>query len=217
MNSADLPRTGLWIYFIIGPTGKVYVGKSKRPHSRCGQYIHAVKNRNRKHVNDHLLNAMLKHGVSEFNMVAVEQCSDPAHLAERELFWIDTLGTTDRSRGYNLRRDSSTGMITHPETSARITKNLKSQWARGLRQDHAAKLSKSWDNRDRAAQGRLFSRVKTKWRYKLHIDDTCVDVTYHGLRALKLWSGAVSFFSRHKTDRAHVKGFIIEREAVNRA
>lgn len=217
MNPRTLPKRQIWIYLIVGPTGKIYVGKSKSPYHRCYQYLRAIRQQNTDHINRHLLNAINKYGVTSFQMIAWEQCDTPARAAEREIHWMDVFNTTERLRGYNLRRDTSTGMEVHAETSALISANLRRQWGAGMRDGHAEKLRKSWVTRDRQLQGQLFSRIKTKWQYYLVIEQQNIPFDYRGLRALGLWSGAVTYFSRYKTDRAVVKGLFIRREQLNRA
>ena len=71
-------------------------------------------------------------------------------LAEKELFWIGRLRVTDRNVGYNLRLDSSTGMVTHSETSIKISNRLKKEWSEGVRDGHSDKLKVSWESRDKS-------------------------------------------------------------------
>jgi len=54
-------------------------------------------------------------------------------MAERELFWMVELSSTDSETGYNLRMDSSTGMITHDSTREKISKRVKKEYADGTR------------------------------------------------------------------------------------
>jgi len=58
-------------------------------------------------------------------------------LKERELYWITTLDTINRDKGYNLRLDSSTGMVCNEETrkllslknSGENNPNYGNQWS----------------------------------------------------------------------------------------
>ncbi|WP_448043740.1 GIY-YIG nuclease family protein [Bradyrhizobium liaoningense] len=220
MNPVGLPTQGFWIYLIINPANdKVYVGKSKNPYGRCHQYLAGFRDRSTNRINQHLLNALEKYGIERFVFRLWEACDSPEHLAERELFWIDRFDTTNRAKGYNLRRDSSTGMITHPETSAKIRANLLRQHAAGVRADHSAKLSARWasDPERRKAQGKLFSKIKTKWLYWMWRDDEDpMLVNYDRLREYG-YSGVLSDFARYKTDFIEFKGEKILRMEAQRA
>lgn len=110
---------GIYSITHIG-SGKRYVGKSVNIERRiiahkCSLTSHDY---NPKSVNRHLYNAVQKYGWVEFKTEILESFlfADEENIAVRELFWIDFYGTVDRSKGFNLRRDSSTSMIVHPET-----------------------------------------------------------------------------------------------------
>lgn len=69
-------------------------------------------------INRHLWNAVRKYGIESFVFEVIEiVCAEHrATLAERELHWMAVFASTDRRFGYNLRADSSSGMIVHDET-----------------------------------------------------------------------------------------------------
>lgn len=214
MIPTTLPRTGLWIYLIINLTNnKVYVGKTKNPWSRCHQYLSGVRKQNTDRINQHLLNAFSKHGVDKFLFRLWELCDTTDHLAERELFWIDRFETTDRVKGYNLRRDSSTGMITHRETSEKIRANLARQYASGQRAGHGKKLIAAWaENPERrVAQGKLFSRIKTKYMYVISDDYGGKEVADFVLLRKRGLASVLSSFHRSGSNIAQLKGYRIER------
>lgn len=205
------------IYVILNTiTGKRYVGKTKCIYKRCYQYTNAFKREDYRKINRYLMNSFKKYGIENFQMYPVEFCSLNV-IAERELHWITELKTTERDIGYNLRLDSSTGMVAHKETSEKISSNLKRQWASGVRDDHSQKLKDSWVNNPerKAVQSALFTKYKTKYCYIVRFHDTTeIVLTYQGLVKMKLHTSVPSYFHRHAGDRHECKGYDVERVAV---
>ena len=204
------------IYAIINTVnGKTYVGKTKCIYRRCHQYLYDFENRSIGHINDYLYHSMVKYGIDAFEMVPLEFVS-LNELADRELWWMNHLDTLNHKKGYNLRADSSTGMITHEITSAKISARLKKEWADGKRDGHAAKLREKWKNPTRRkAQSKLFSKIKTKYEYEVTspsgVTESC---DYQKLVNWNLTS-ALSAFHRKKADTVTVKGYVITRRTVN--
>lgn len=101
-------------------SGKVYIGKSGNIEHRFWAHRYYLQKvpRSETHTNRHLWNAVQKYGISafQFKILEIFPAIDEALIAERELFWMDMHNSCDRKHGYNLRRDSSTGMVVHPET-----------------------------------------------------------------------------------------------------
>lgn len=197
------------IYQIVNLiNGKVYVGKTKCMWRRCHGYLTNIRKTNRNKINSRFMNAILKYGVDCFVFLPLELC-DLDLLAERELYWIDRMQSTNDDKGYNLRRDSSTGMITHSSTREKISKNLKQQWADGVRDDHSYKMKKSWENNleRRIAQSNRMSETKTKYVYIINNSEP---VTYGELCDLGFRS-ALSNFHRKKSDVVLCKGSRITR------
>lgn len=75
------------IYWIVGPTGKAYIGSSKNVERRLGEHARGLRRGN--HGNVHLQNAVNKYGIDAFIFQPIEYCSI-AQLIEREQFHIDT-------------------------------------------------------------------------------------------------------------------------------
>lgn len=202
------------IYVILNTiTGKRYVGKTKCIYKRCYQYTNAFKREDYRKINHYLMNSFKKYGIENFQMYPIEFCSLNV-IAQRELHWITELKTTDRDMGYNLRLDSSTGMITHEETSEKISNNLKRQWASGVRDDHSQKLKDSWANDTvrKAAQAAMFTQYRTKYCYVVRFPDgSDLVLTYKGLVKMKLNGAVLCKFSRHDGVRYTCKGYDVER------
>lgn len=213
MKPENLPKNGFWIYMIVNRNNmKLYIGKTKRPYHRCHQYIYDFRERAIGHLNNHLFNAMKLHGIENFDMVMLEQCENENSLAERELAWIDAFDSTNRRKGYNLRRDSQTGMIVHTETSKKISANLKQQWKDGVRSQHSDKLKASWVTNPsrRIEQSKLFKNNRTKWKYLIFFSETPFEADYEMLKALGMHS-IMSTFHRANSNVGTFKGWKVER------
>lgn len=111
-----------WGIYCIQNTSdnKIYIGKSKDIFRRISEHLFLLRKQSKSkslHENRHLYNAWHKYGESCFAYFVVEYTAENVNiLAERELYWIEYLNATDRKYGYNLRMDSSSGMICSEET-----------------------------------------------------------------------------------------------------
>lgn len=188
---------------------KIYVGKTRDMYFRCYQYTYDFRECRKDQINEYLLRSMVKNGIENFEMFPLEFCEIEL-LAERELFWMDELRSCESDRGYNLRRDSSSGMETHQNTRDKISRRLKGEWASGVRDGHSDKLKMAWARRGeagRAEQGRRFSRMKTKWEY---VVNGAEPILYAEL--VKMGLGyAVGKFSKYHVDTVELKGHIVSR------
>lgn len=202
------------IYAIVNKVNnKVYVGKTKCGYRRCHQYLYDFRERQIGHINDYLYNAMRKVGIDNFEMFPLEFC-DLNGIDARELHWMIELDSTNRNKGYNLRMDSSTGMITSSETSDKISNNLKRQWAEGLRDGHSEKLKKSWEgnSKRKKQQSKLMTNIKTKYEYVVTDPEGVTTlVNYQGLVDRGI-TGALTAFSRYKKNETMCKGYRIIRK-----
>jgi hypothetical protein len=109
--------------------------------------------------------------------------------------------------------DSNTGMITHPDTSKKISVNLKRQWANGERDGHGDKLKKSWSNNDKRKkqQSQMMTKNLTKYSYEVTSPKGSVEnCDYTRLTELGLKSVLSNFF-RKKSNDAMCKGFRVIR------
>lgn len=100
--------------------GKVYIGKASCIYRRMKDHI-ARLNTKSKDENPHLINSWHKHGKGNFEYFVLEFC-DLDGIEQNELHWIKYFNSTDREKGYNLRLDSSTGMIVSQETREKLRK-----------------------------------------------------------------------------------------------
>lgn len=115
VDRKDLNKCG--IYCIRNKVNqKVYIGKSKNIYCRIADHICGL-NKSSKNENRHLISAWHKYGKDNFEYFVLEYIElDEVLLADRELFWMKQYNSTCREFGYNLRLDSSTGVIIHEET-----------------------------------------------------------------------------------------------------
>lgn len=182
--------------------GKIYVGKTNCLYRRCQQYLYDIKHRRRDHVNDYLLAAIDKYGISNFEFFTLEFCPE-RRLASRELHWMDELHSTNRDCGYNLRRDSSSGMLAHADTKKKISKNLRKQWADGIRSAHSEKLRQAWKNNKlwHTSQAKVMRGVLTKYTYDVYLPKgTRFAISYSELKRMKMTSVISSFHQKRKDD-----------------
>lgn len=196
--------------------GKIYVGKTACLYRRCGQYKYDFKTRRLNHLNCYLIRSISAHGIENFEFFPLEFCGHD-DLAERELYWMRELGSTDRRRGYNLRMDSSSGMITHSETRERMSENLRAQWAAGVRSNHGEKLKAAWADATverRVQQAERMRSLRTKFEYEIRFPDGSTEVCdFRRLCELGLKS-APSSFARKRTDRVMIKGVQLTRRPI---
>lgn len=108
--------------------GKKYVGKSSNLFRRSVVYRNDWKTARYKSTNRYLQNAIAKYGITAFRFYALEY-ADISDIADLELKWMLVLQTTDRTKGYNLRLDSSSLTVIPEETKRRISEQAKLQWA----------------------------------------------------------------------------------------
>jgi len=203
------------IYAIVNTIdGKMYVGKTKNFYIRFKQHECDIQKR-RNNINDFLMSAIEKDGYKNFNFISLEICSKE-ELFYKELFWIEKLKTTELEFGYNLRKDTDVGMLTHDSTSKKISNRLKKEWKEGKRNDHSKKLKNNWEKNPerREAQSKIFSKTKTKYKYIVSQNGVEKILNYKGLNELGL-KDVVSYFHRKKSDDVICKGFRVVRKKAD--
>jgi group I intron endonuclease len=192
-------------------TKQVYVGKTKCLVNRSYHYNSAFKQKRHNQINDYLFNAMTKYGFENFIIEPLE-FYDITELAEKELAWITVLKSNNRWYGYNLRLDSSTGMITSAETSAKIKENITKQWANGIRDGHSEKLKSAWqrDPERLVSMSTYFSKLLTKYNYIVSNTEIFEICDYKRLEELKL-KYVLAKFWKHNTEIVSFKNYRIQR------
>lgn len=97
-------------------TNKIYIGKTtKTINERFKAHIRASI-LERSYIS-YLYNAMNKYGVDNFIIEELEQCENKEHLNNREIYWIQTLHSQDKSIGYNIQDGGEGGNVRSSEWS----------------------------------------------------------------------------------------------------
>lgn len=204
------------IYCIVNKeNGKRYVGKSKNIYKRMHQHRYdLIKGRSRNE-NNYLSASFIKYGIENFLYEVLEVCSIES-CCERELYWMDYFDTNNKDKGYNIRRDSSSGMITSKETSDKISKRLRKEWSLGIRSGHGDKLKSNWSNNieRKELQSKVMTKVKTKYTYDVICESFYfTDASYKDLCLLGLKNVIGSFFSK-KSDDVYYKNYRVIRRLL---
>lgn len=158
-----------------------------------GQTIQKLAQRRREHLSlkgykgSHLLNAIKKYGRNNFSVEVLEECSSIEQLDEREAHWIAKLGTTDRTKGYNIA-EGGHRVVLSEESRKKISNSLKGR----------PMLATTKDALRKANLGRKLS--------KEHIENT-----KRGLKGRKLSS------EHRKSISVRMKGKKPDREATRRS
>lgn len=200
-NKNDKGKCG--IYCIINAVNnKKYIGKSKNIFFRIKQHIYDLNTGRLGFENDYMKHSWNKYGSSSFTYIILEVLPiNNKILCERELYWIVKFNTLDRQFGYNIRLDSSSGMLINKETSEKISNNLKEQWKNGTRKSHSFKLEKYWKNNfeRKKEQSVILSKNLTKYVYNVYNMDKELlynYIKYVDLKNLKIYPN--SAFYKHK-------------------
>lgn len=92
-------------------SGKIYVGQSmKDDESYLGSGTILMK-------------ALKRYGRENFERTILENCTDKAHMNEREKFWIEHYDSTNRTIGYNISTGGVGGYL-GPEVSKKMAAKL---------------------------------------------------------------------------------------------
>lgn len=119
--------------------GKIYIGKSIDMHKRKINHINEL--RRGDHKNIYLQRAFNKYGEDSFLFSVVEYC-DADKLDEREIYWINKLGSF--GGGYNLTcgGEGNTGYVMSEESRKRMSDRMRGVFSG----DKNPMFGKSWRN-----------------------------------------------------------------------
>lgn len=149
--------------------GKRYIGKSINIEKRFSYHKSSLRRTERsKDTNRHLFNAVKQYGIENFDFEIIQSFDevDEQLISESELVWMDLFNTTNRNCGYNLRRDTSTRMVVHPETRIKQSENFTGEknsnygnsWTDEMK-DNARRIAL-----DRHSSGKYYN---DEWKSKL--------------------------------------------------
>lgn len=166
IKKSDRGKCGIYLIRNV-INGKVYIGASLNIGDRLRFHIRALRLKLRKSENEHFINSWHKHGEHTFTYIVLEECTKDL-LRSREFFWTNYYGSTNPKLGFNKRMDSENGMITHPETSARLKNS--SRWNKAtqeMRDAQAIITEKFWrDNPDKKTQMAKNVKLTRQEKYK---------------------------------------------------
>lgn len=118
---------------------KKYVGQTGRTiEARWKEHLHSARQPSRIKQCPYLYAAMNKYGSENFTIVEIDRSENEDQIDDVEELWIAKLGTTDRSRGYNISFGGASRP--HPDTRAKLSASLKGKpaWNKGrpMEEDH---------------------------------------------------------------------------------
>ena len=115
------------IYFIRNKTNnKIYVGQSINIPQRLRAHMSNARI-DKRTTNRHLYNSLRKYGSDNFEWGILQIC-DVKDLSECEAYWIGTLNSMDREKGYNNKLyDERSNEIHSSETREKISIALKNK------------------------------------------------------------------------------------------
>lgn len=128
LNTKDKNKAG--IYCIRNTVNnKVYIGKSINIYFRIKQHI-TLLNTKSKNENCYLVNSWHKYGKDSFEYIVLEYLEvNEKLISDRELYWIRNFESNNPEKGYNLRIDSSTGMVISESTRKKLSESQTKRYA----------------------------------------------------------------------------------------
>lgn len=128
-----------WIYMLVSPNGKMYVGQTVDLQQRMRQ--HRNRHKYKDSERSHLYNSIRKHGWKNFKKRIIEDDVDPNDLDEREIFWIAKYDTYNN--GFNATRGGDENPMKTEGTRAKLRetlakpeqKEMKSKMIKGFHAD----------------------------------------------------------------------------------
>lgn len=226
IHSCDKGKCG--IYCIKNTiNGKIYIGKAKDIYNRMVAHRYNLRKKS-KNENRHLINAWYKYGEDSFIYTIIEQFDfDEQKLREREDYWIVEFDATNREKGYNLRRDSSTGCLVLEETrklkskifageknpnygnkwtdeqKQRMSKMLKEQYANGR-----TVSEKAWQNGIAARNKNWEENPNLKEQMKDKVSAKTAEYDFYQCdkktgKVIKIWSSIHEILKEHPEWKRH--------------
>jgi len=102
---------------------KIYIGETTNLESRLIEHLRRLLSK--RHVNEHLQNAVTLYGIENFKFEILEfcECSD---TKKREHYWVVHLHALDKEKGYNIKpTDPNKINLRSAETSKKIYETKK--------------------------------------------------------------------------------------------
>jgi len=182
LNIKDRNKSGIYCIRNL-VNNKVYIGKSINIYYRIKMHITLLNTKNLNE-NCYLINSWHKYGSNNFEYFIIEYLEKNEQLiAERELYWIQSYDALNPNKGYNLRLDSSTGLIIKEETKEKLKLATNKRSSDPKYRARISKFFKEFwiNNPDKKEQMRL--KVK-----KIKQDKYCFKQLTKNKILIKIWN-----------------------------
>lgn len=112
------------VYIIINTNNKkIYIGETTNLESRFIEHLRKLLSR--RHVNEHLQNAVNLYGIETFEFDVLEFCNS-IDTKKKEHYWVTHLHALDKNKGYNIKpTDPNKINLRSAETSKKIYETKK--------------------------------------------------------------------------------------------
>lgn len=159
------------------PNGKILIGSTTNLYNRVNHYRYDINKTNPlKHYNKYFYEDLVKYGINMFNIEIIESFDaiDTVELKNKETYYIEFYNSTNRSIGYNIRKDIDGHYICADSTREIKRKQTSEQWKLGVRDKHSDKMKEYWKNNDnrKIQQSKILSTNKTKYVYSVYNRET---------------------------------------------
>lgn len=206
---------------------KVYIGKAKNIYNRIRSHKYNLRKKS-KDENRHLINAWYKYGEDVFIYTILEEFDfDEQKLREREDYWIVEYDATNQDKGYNMRRDSSTGCFVSEETRQLLSEinsgennpNYGNKWSDEQRQQMSKTLKeqyangrtnseKAWQNGITERNKRWEENPELKEEMKDKVSSKKTEYNYYQCdkktgNVIKVWSSIHEILKEHPEWKRH--------------
>jgi hypothetical protein len=163
----------VFVYLLVGPTGKSYVGITKSPEKRWSSHKRKAETTpDKRHP---LYDSMRKHGCDSFKMEVVVSGLTLEEAKAAEVSLIQTLGTNDPSCGYNVSRG---GEYDGADGSKKFWEDIRKDPVIYAR--YIARLREGCLKRDSESYRERMKQNHAKWR-----KDNARQAYYMGRRAIR--------------------------------
>jgi group I intron endonuclease len=169
LNVNDKNKCGIYI-ITNNINNKVYIGKSKNIYLRIKNHITNLNRKIKNQENFHLISSWHKYGKNNFNYNVLEYLElNEDLLKEKELFYIMKYESTNPNKGYNIRLDTSTGLIVSNETKQKLSKSGKESYLKNPnRKEKVSTFFKDfWKNNPETLENMKKKLSKIKIKYKI--------------------------------------------------
>lgn len=157
--SKNIISNGGYIYILISPIGKVYVGQTCCVKTRWREYLGLY---NKVKPQRHLWPALMGYGPENFIFKIVDICNSQEELNKKEQYYINLYNSHKREYGYNLKFADPHGKHSE-ETKILISKNIPDQSGKNnvfYGKNHTEKTKRYLSNQKK---GRIIGPHNAEW------------------------------------------------------